>query len=721
VILGELFDELKRHNVFRVAVAYIVSAWLVLQIADVVINNIGAPDWVFSVFMLGGGLLFLPVLFFSWAYELTPEGIKKESEVDRDGSITGHTGRKLNLITIAMLVSVVGFVLFERTMSPASNDVVATDEVVAEVTMTTVDDKSIAVLAFDDLSPGGDQAFFAEGLSEEILNVLAQVPGLKVAGRTSSFAFQGSDTDLREIGEALNVAHILEGSVRKAGDRIRVTAQLIQASDGFHLFSRTYDRDLVDVFAVQDEIAALISTALKAELSDSEVGPTSTPTNLETYDLYLLARQRIHSRDPELMREAIELLDKALEIDPNYAPALAQRALALGLMSDRAYGDIPDAMTVEEGLALIERALEIDPQLPEAHAIFGLITYELPGRTEEAVERLRYALELNPNMDDGKNWLANATDDLDESIELYEQVLLRDPLYGPAFNNLTQSYLDLGDFDKSEALIDRITRITGRDANVRQALGSMATMRGDLSSAVRDLDYAFNANPNAAIVRVWQGFALTLIGEWEQVAMVGDPSQKITALSVMGDFDAVDALIDEEGIDAGRNRVFQIQAIAEYLVARGRATEMVDIVNENYVDLNALLADFSGTAYYGTQYLGSLALAYSRAGIRDESQLIVEKMRWVLDEKRVRGSDNWIFWHSEAQYATLSGDAEAAIANLEKAIEKGMVSVGIFEPQFDSIRSDKRFAAIEAELLSRANKERAKLGMSPYEPPMLFD
>ncbi|MGB5690414.1 MAG: hypothetical protein WBM45_14180, partial [Woeseiaceae bacterium] len=250
--MGKLFNELKRRNVIRVAVAYVVSAWLVLQVADVVLNNIEAPGWVFSAFMLAGGLFFVPVLLFSWAYELTPEGIKKESEIDRDQSITDQTGRKLNLITIGMLVAVVGFVLFERTMSPPSNDVVATGEVVAEVTTTTVDDKSIAVLAFDDLSPGGDQAFFAEGLSEEILNVLAQVPGLKVAGRTSSFAFKGSDTDLREIGEALNVAHILEGSVRKAGDRIRVTAQLIQASDGFHLFSRTYDRDLVDVFAVQD-------------------------------------------------------------------------------------------------------------------------------------------------------------------------------------------------------------------------------------------------------------------------------------------------------------------------------------------------------------------------------------------------------------------------------------------------------------------------------------
>jgi len=219
-------DELQRRNVFRVAVAYIVSAWLVLQVADVVINNIGAPEWVFSVFMLAGGLLFLPILFFSWAYELTPEGVKREAEVDRTQSITSNTGRKLNLITIAMLVAVVGFVLIKDNLPSEDSIDSASSDVAGEVVVTLVDDKSIAVLAFDDLSPGGDQAFFAEGLSEEILNVLAQVPGLKVAGRTSSFAFTGRDTDLREIGETLNVAHILEGSVRKAGDRLRVTASV---------------------------------------------------------------------------------------------------------------------------------------------------------------------------------------------------------------------------------------------------------------------------------------------------------------------------------------------------------------------------------------------------------------------------------------------------------------------------------------------------------------
>jgi TolB-like protein/Tfp pilus assembly protein PilF len=720
--LGKLFNELKRRNVIRVAVAYVVSAWLVLQVADVVLNNIEAPGWVFSAFMLAGGLLFVPVLLFSWAYELTPEGIKKESEIDRDQSITDQTGRKLNLITIGMLVAVVGFVLFERTMSPPSNDVVATGEVVAEVTTTTVDDKSIAVLAFDDLSPGGDQAFFAEGLSEEILNVLAQVPGLKVAGRTSSFAFKGSDTDLREIGEALNVAHILEGSVRKAGDRIRVTAQLIQASDGFHLFSRTYDRDLVDVFAVQDEIAALIGTALQSELGDGDAIPSAMPTSLEAYDLYLLARQRLHSRNPDLMSEALEMLDEALEIDPDYAPALAQRALALSLMSDGpgAYGDIPEAIAIEEGLVLIERALEIDPQLAEAHAVFGLITYDQPGRLEEAIASLRYALELNPSMVNARNWLANATSDFGESIELYEQATLRDPLYGPAFNNLTQSYLDLADFDKAEALIQRFARINGADSNVKQALGSVAMMRGDLSTAVRELDLALDANPNGVVVQNWSTFALSSIGEWERVVAIGQVPARIGALSVMGDYEAADELIEEHGMTFG-NRVFQLQAISDFLIQQERAADVVDIVNENYADLAALLEDLPVVGFYGTQYLGSLAVAYAQAGLLEESELLVDRMRFVLDTQGARGSDNWIFWYSEAQYAALSGDEDAAIGHLQTAFDKGFVAVDIFDPVFDSFRNDERFVAIESNLLSRANEERLKLGLGAYEPPIQFN
>ena len=332
--LGKIFDELKRRNVIRVAVAYLVSGWLVLQIADLVVDGIGAPDWVMK-FLLLLGLLGLPiVLVFSWAYELTPEGVKREKDVDRSTSITSTTGRKLK---IGMLVAVLAVVALDRLYLPDKNQAAA-PQAAAPV------EKSIAVLAFEDLSPDGDHAYFAEGLSEELLNVLAQVGDLQVAGRTSSFAFKGQNKDLREIGELLNVAHVLEGSVRRAGNRIRVTAQLIKASDGFHLFSQTYDREFTDVFAVQDEIAQEISNALLSEIVGTE-SMVSTRTDTEAYELYLLARQRIHTRDIYRMREANNMLERVLDIDPLYAPALAQKALVTYLMSDNigAYGDIPVA------------------------------------------------------------------------------------------------------------------------------------------------------------------------------------------------------------------------------------------------------------------------------------------------------------------------------------------------------------------------------------------
>lgn len=719
--LGRLFDELKRRNVFRVAVAYLVSGWLVLQVVDVVIGNIGAPRWVFSVFLLAGVVFFLPVLFFSWAYELTPEGLKRESEVDRSQSVTSHTGRKLDLITIVMLIAVVGFVILERVMFPAATTapvMVEAGDIGTEVTATTIDDKSIAVLAFDDLSPGGDQAFFAEGLSEEILNVLAQVPGLKVAGRTSSFAFKGKDKDLREIGEILNVAHILEGSVRKAGDRIRVTAQLIQASDGFHLFSRTYDRDLDDVFAVQDDLAAMIGEALKAELQGGTL-PLVTETDIEAYDLYLLARQRIRSRNPDLMDEAIGMLDAALTIDADYAPALAQRGLVTYLMSDSigAYGDVPEAIARQKGLEYVERALELDPRLPEAHAIRGmLITGQHGPDNTEAIASLERALALNPNMDDGKTWLANASDDIGLSISLYEEVVARDPMFGPAFNNLIQSYLELGRLDDSEALIRRVMRITGPDDNVRQALGTVAFVRGDLSSAYEDLGYAHEANPNSSIVRMWYGYTLFMVGELERATAVASPAVALLAHAARGDFEAADRLLAETDFAKGeRSRL--IRHGAEYLAARGRSDEIIDIVNRTYGDLESLLQDLPVEDSYGTEYLGPLAYAYLQVDRVDEYKRLLAQMKVVLDAQQARGSDNWYQWWCQAQYAVLSGDLDTGATYLKRAVDDGATGVVRLEPLWDLTGDDARFQAIFASMVARGNAERAELGWEPFRPP----
>ena len=225
-----LFSELKRRNVFRVAIAYVIAAWLVLQVSELVLDAIEAPAWVLKALLLLAALGLPIVLLFSWAYELTPDGLRKEQDVDRSGSITESTGKKLNQITIAMVIALVVLVAIDRAyFAPPSRPAAESAE-------------ATAVLAFEDLSADGDQEYFADGLSEELLNVLARMPDLQVAGRTSSFAFKGQNRDLREIGEILNVAHILEGSVRKAGNEIRVTAQLINAETGFHLYSDTYDR-----------------------------------------------------------------------------------------------------------------------------------------------------------------------------------------------------------------------------------------------------------------------------------------------------------------------------------------------------------------------------------------------------------------------------------------------------------------------------------------------
>ena len=247
-----LFEELKRRNVIRVGVAYTALAWVLAQVADFAFENFGAPDWALKSFVVAL-LLGLPiVLFIAWAFELTPEGIKREKDVDRSASITQQTGQKLNRAIVVLVVVAVGIVIFDR--------LVPRQEQVAEP-VAEVQDQSIAVLPFVDLTAGQADAYLGQGLAEELLNALAQFPALRVAARTSAFAVAEDGLDLREVGEVLGVAHVLEGSIRRSGDRLRITAQLIRASDGFHLWSETYERAMTDIFAIQDEIVRELSLA----------------------------------------------------------------------------------------------------------------------------------------------------------------------------------------------------------------------------------------------------------------------------------------------------------------------------------------------------------------------------------------------------------------------------------------------------------------------------
>jgi len=341
------FDELKRRNVVRVGIAYVVVAWLLAQVADLALGAFGAPDWVLQSFLIVLGLGLPLALFFSWVFEVTPEGIRREKDIDRSASMTRQTGRRLDRLIIGVLVLAVGFLLVDKFLLRGTED--DDGEVIA-----TVGRQSIAVLPFENLS--GDDDNFSDGLTEEVLNVLAKNRDLKVAGRTSSFAFKGQTPSSREIGDALNVDHYLEGSVRRSGDTLRITAQLIEVDDGFHVWSETYDREMADVFEIQDEIAGAIADQLHLRLAPAADRPTD---NIDAYVKYLEARAILNRQT--WPTEPIESrIADALELDPGFARAHELRAVLLWFMTGSQLDGATGSRALHEAAGA---ALALDPSL----------------------------------------------------------------------------------------------------------------------------------------------------------------------------------------------------------------------------------------------------------------------------------------------------------------------------------------------------------------------
>jgi len=710
--LSNLIEELKRRNVIRVGLAYLVAAWVVLQIADLVLENIGAPDWVMQTLMLVLALGFPLVLLFSWAFELTPEGIKREKDVAHGESITRHTAHKLDRMTVGLLFVVVLLVVVER-MVPEQD----VPEAAPAPATATVTEKSIAVLAFEDLSPEGDQEYFAEGVSEELLNVLAQIPDLKVAGRTSSFAFKDQKRDLREIGEILEVAHILEGSVRTSGDRIRVTAQLVKAEDGFHLFSKNYDRELTDIFEVQDDIAREIATALRSAILGDQPVEKSVPTPVVAYEKYLQARQWIHSRDRHLMEEASILLDEALAIDSAYAPALAQKALAMLLLSssDGAYGDIPLDVALRESRPLIDKALELDPDLAEAHAILGL-WYSQSSRTssEQAIASLRASLAINPTNANANNWLASelaGAESFNESLRLYEAVVERDPLYRPAFNNVIFHYVQIRSMDRAEALVRRVERITGESPNILFARGALSMANGQLADAVEELGRAYAFNTSASVVQLWYGAALLNLGDFESAADIARTTDKLVPMELAGRyaeaeelFESLEGLIYDEGT---------LRGIGDWMLMRERPDELIAFLEELAGEGKDWLAEQPRPdQLWGAGHMTNVAYALQATDRSEEAERILAETREILDKQADYGANNMFYWWNMAEFAALTGDVEAMLSSLRKTIATGLYcTAGFFTAPFDRFRDDARFIELEQEAIRRANQERRKLGM----------
>jgi TolB-like protein/Tfp pilus assembly protein PilF len=483
-----LISELKRRNVIRVALLYLVAGWVILQVGQLLFDVLKLPDWT-SRLVLGLLLLGFPLaLIFSWVYELTPEGLKREHQVDRNQAITNATARKLDLMVGVLLVVAIGMLALDRYADgDRSADRAAAPAATSAPARAPSGPASIAVLPFVNMSDDQANDYFSDGLSEELLNVLAKVQGLRVIARTSSFAFKGKDVTIADVAKALGVDHVLEGSVRKSGDRVRITAQLIRAADSSHLWSETYDRTLEDVFAIQDEISGEVVDALKVRLLGqdtlkAEVGGT---TNARAYEAYLQGLYSVNQGQQEVtLRKALAAFGQAVAEDPNYARAHAGRARVLGHLASNGYEPFDSGFGRAREAA--ERAIALEPGLAEAWLPLAYITSTVDLDIRKAQTYFERARALDPGSAEVQNLYSNFALGIgltDKAIEAGSKAVQLDPLAPRQHIALATAYYGARRYDEALATARRAERLDPNFPSVHGSIGYVLLETGDFEEA----------------------------------------------------------------------------------------------------------------------------------------------------------------------------------------------------------------------------------------------
>jgi len=493
-----LFAELRRRNVFKAGAAYLALGWVVVQITATLVPALNLPSSLVPIVTWIGVIGFPFVIMFSWIYELTPEGLKREREVDRSSSITHITSRRLDYIIISLMVLAIGLFAFDRFVprkveSAAASREAQTPAVPSASAPSVVSatpaasDNSIAVLPFVNMSSDKEQEYFSDGISEELLNLLAKIPQLQVTARTSSFAFKGKEIGITEVARQLHVAHVLEGSVRKSGSAVRITAQLINAATDTHLWSETYDRKLDDIFAVQDEIAADVVKQLKVTLLGA--APKMRTTDPEAYALYLQAVQLGRQATADAFQRSDALYRKVLAIDPRYSPAWA--ALAENFYREADQGTMSGKEGYAQAREAATKALSIDPEYAPAHARLGWIAMNRDNNLSAAAQHFKRALELDPlDLDvlrDSSRLLANLGR-VDEALALDEAIVRRDPVNVNALFNQGLHQRTAGRLDAAIASYRTVLSLSPNRGTGHAELGNALLLKGDAQGALAEIE-----------------------------------------------------------------------------------------------------------------------------------------------------------------------------------------------------------------------------------------
>ncbi|MCH7820878.1 MAG: tetratricopeptide repeat protein [Proteobacteria bacterium] len=715
-----LFNELKRRNVFRVAIAYMVIAWLLAQVADLAFDNFGTPEWVSKTVLFLLLLGFPLAVFFAWAFEITPEGLKKEKDVDRTASITSHTGRKLDYSIIVLLGIALGYFVWESRIADRAPTVDQAVEEVAEQAPAQVNDKSIAVLPFDNRSNREEDEFFTEGIHDDLLTTIAKIGSMKVISRTSVMAYKDTTKNLREIAQELGVANILEGGIQRSGDMVRINVQLIDAATDQHLWAETYDRKLTaeNLFKIQSEISKAIAAALQATLSpeDQEKLDVVHTRDLEAYESYLLAKKLWTTRTAESVTESIRHYQHAIDLDPGYALAYVGLSDAYRHSVYYSGADPADAMPLAK--RAVETALHINDKIGEAYASLGAIKSNARDYAAAEADYVR-AIELSPNHLAAYNWYGLNLDNQgrhEEALAMFEKGLELDPLSAVLRSNVGFSLVQVGQFDDARRTFERAVEM---HPDSRFGYSGYAVYHGSVKAQIDDAvlwdSKGLEADPSdagaMASMAVWYLSLddLDTAEKWLDRSIVVQPdngAQKPVRLllSILrGELD--DAIVLANDVHDYSSQMntwagMSLELLRDIDIANGRQDDAL----QRYATLYPEIVNADSPGVNRANYFAAVEIAYLhfRTGEAERGRQLLEAVIPVIRSKPILGL--WgSAWGNARTYALL-GKNDDALAELQRGVDAGWRILWRYafdhDPIFEPLRHEPEFVAMRAKIAS---------------------
>jgi TolB-like protein/Flp pilus assembly protein TadD len=705
--------ELNRRKVLRTVGAYAVGVFVLLQLMDAAVEPLRLPDWLPTLVVIVVILGFPLVFVLAWHLEVHPDGIHRTVG-----------GGLLTRSQSALLFSLMLLYQYYSGVFEPDGD----EQAVAQRDFSAPEN-SIAVLPFTDLSQDGNQAYIADGISEEILNLLTQVQGLRVAARTSSFAFRNSLDDIRKIGRLLNVRTILEGSVRTSGDRIRLTAQLINVEDGYHIWSNNYDREATDVFAIQDEVASSIAGALVESFDGLESKPAARTDSLAASQAYRTGRLHWWRRTPGELQKAIEMFATALENDAHFAPAYAAMADSWLLLS--LYGNVTTVKATEKAQDMIDKALAIDPESAEAFAALGLARWQI-GQMDAAESALRHAVELNEDYIPAQLWLAGVLGELGRYPEehlVLQNAMARDPLNELLMVNYAANLSMRGDWQAGRTLVNNLLELRPDSSLLLRSMARLELFNGNLVEGWKLANRAWQLEPGnpedvSQLARIWVTLGNDEKAEQllqEALESSGDNAALVSAywmaLTVAGRYEDAQALVREQ-FDKFGDELPESQRL-DFNFELG----LVALIQGDYASarqlLTAAIREDDEPTYNEDEItvITLAALAAELVGDHEQARSLLDQAERKVRRGRLNGVDDANVYYFEAVLLTMRNEPDKGLEKLKEAYDHGFRELWVLDidgrldplreqPGFtqllDRIRDDVNNARIEIESLAMA-------------------